>query len=171
MIFSKLHRTIASIRTSSSFCYRGYRQEEQENRLCQVQSSLLSLLLRSTSPHHYPLLSPCSFTLTFRYTLVVDDKEKAAKFERDLPKALPPSERLATCCICHPFRAMSSTCTAKGSGPFLPTSRPLQRSPSPKSKHSWYDCRLFVGSSYGTWRRRRALQMPTVLQSHPSSAL
>jgi hypothetical protein len=27
-----------------------------------------------------------------RYTLVVDDKEKAAKFERDLPKALPPSE-------------------------------------------------------------------------------
>ena len=27
-----------------------------------------------------------------RYTLVVDDKDKAAKFERDLPKALSPSE-------------------------------------------------------------------------------
>ena len=26
-----------------------------------------------------------------RYTLVVDDKDKAAKFERDLPKALSPS--------------------------------------------------------------------------------
>lgn len=103
MFFPKLHRTIASIRMSSTFCYRGYRQEEQENRLCQVQSSLLSLLVRSTSPHHHPPLSPCSFTLTFRYTLVVDDKDKAAKFERDLPKALPPSERLATYCICHPL--------------------------------------------------------------------
>ena len=32
----------------------------------------------------------------YRYTLVVDDKEKAAKFERDLPKALSPSEFLVT---------------------------------------------------------------------------
>lgn len=37
----------------------------------------------------------------FRYTLVVDDKDKAAKFERDLPKALSPSEYNFTfdCCI------------------------------------------------------------------------